>query len=281
MSIITGGLYIIATPIGNLEDICPRAISVLDKSDLILAEDTRHSRNLLRKFSINKPLVAYHDHNEKKQLPGIIDRLLNKEVIALISDAGTPLISDPGYHLVFSAHEHGIRIVPVPGPSALICALSVAGLPTNSFIFEGYLPVKKSARLEHLKSLSTEQRTLVFYEAPHRIVSVIIDMIDCFGKDRIATLVKELTKVHETIYRDSLLNIKSWLEADRDRQRGEFVLVIKGAEVEDFDQAEATRILNILLQSVSVNSAVSLATDILQGNRNKLYKLALKLNGEN
>jgi 16S rRNA (cytidine1402-2'-O)-methyltransferase len=225
-------------------------------------------------------LVAYHDHNEKKQLPGIIDRLLNKEVIALISDAGTPLISDPGYHLVFSAHEHGIRIVPVPGPSALICALSVAGLPTNSFIFEGFLPVKKSARLEHLKSLSTEQRTLVFYEAPHRIVSIIIDMIDCFGKDRVATLVKELTKVHETIYRDSLLNIKSWLEADQDRQRGEFVLVIKGAEVEDFDQAEATRILNILLQSVSVNSAVSLATDILQGNRNKLYKLALKLNGK-
>ena len=280
MSIISGSLYIIATPIGNLNDLSPRAIDILTNVDLIIAEDTRHSGVLLQKFGINVPIQAYHDHNERQRVPEVIDRLRNKETIALISDAGTPLINDPGYHLVTAAHDAGVRVIPIPGPSALISALCVSGLATDRFVFEGYPPTKKEVRLRCFEALTHQGRTLIFYEAPHRIIQTIDDAIHCFGSDRIAALGKELTKLNETVIRDTLGNIKIWLEADKSRQKGEFVLLIQGAKNAKFDEQEATRILKILLQSVSMKEAVRLATEILCGNRNELYKLAVLLKEE-
>ena len=280
MSIIPGSLYIVATPIGNIEDLSARAINVLGSVDLILAEDTRHSGHLLHKLGISTSMLAHHEHNENKQVTTVIKRLSKGETVALISDAGTPLISDPGYPLVVAAHEKGIRVIPLPGPSALICALSAAGLATDRFVFEGYLPAKKIARQKYLQVLSNETRTLVFYEAPHRIMQSLDDLIDCFGPQRGATLAKELTKLHEAIYRSTLLDIQFWLDADKSRQKGEFVLLIEGSERNTFDVAEATRTLKILLRSLSVKEATSIATELHQGNRNELYQLALQLKDE-
>jgi 16S rRNA (cytidine1402-2'-O)-methyltransferase len=277
VSIIPGSLYVVATPIGNIEDLSARAIKVLGSVDIILAEDTRHSGYLLHKLGISTPMLAHHDHNENKQVAGIIKRLSNGETVALISDAGTPLISDPGYSLVIAAHEEGISVIPVPGPSALISALSVAGLETDRFVFEGYLPAKKIARQKYMQALSNETRTLVFYEVPHRIMQSLDDLIDCFGSGRVAALVKELTKVHETVYRATLSDLKSWLEEDKSRQKGEFVLLIQGVTEAAFDEQVASRILKVLLQSVTVKEATSIATEILGGNRNELYQLALQL----
>jgi len=280
VSIISGSLYIIATPIGNLNDLSPRAINILSDVDLVIAEDTRHSGVLLQKLGINVPVQAYHDHNEQQRVPEIIDRLKNNESIALISDAGTPLINDPGYHLVKAAHVAGLRVIPIPGPSALIGALCVSGLATDRFIFEGYPPTKKEARLKYFNALIHQSRTLIFYETPHRIMQTIDDAVHCFGSDRLAALGKELTKMHETVIRDTLGNIKGWLEADKAHQKGEFVLLIQGIKNVKFDEQEATRILKILLQSVSMKEAVTLASEILCGNRNELYKLAVLLKEE-
>ncbi len=280
VSIIPGSLYVVATPIGNIEDLSARAIKVLGSVDIILAEDTRHSGYLLHKLGISTPMLAHHDHNENRQVASIVNRLKNGETMALISDAGTPLISDPGYSLVIAAHEEGIRVKPVPGASALICALSVAGLATDKFVFEGYLPTRKIARQKYLQTLSNETRTLIFYEVPHRIMQSLDDLIDCFGSGRMAALAKELTKIHETVYRASLSEIKSWLEKDKSRQKGEFVLLIQGANEAAFDEQEASRILKILLQSLSVKEATSIAAEILGSNRNELYQLALQLKDE-
>ena len=277
MSNKSGHLYIIATPIGNLEDISQRAVNILDSVDFILAEDTRHSRILLQKIGSSSSLIAFHEHNESRLVPVIIDRLKAGESAGLISDAGTPLISDPGYSLVVSAHENEISVIPIPGPSAVISALSIAGLATDKFIFEGYLPAKKVARQKYLQSLKNEDRTLVFFEVPHRIMQSIDDLVDCFGQQRKAALVKELTKVHETVYRNTLLKIRQWLNADKSRQKGEFVILVAGAEKDSFDITEATRILKILLQSLPIKEAVSIAVKILKGRKNDLYKLALKL----
>jgi 16S rRNA (cytidine1402-2'-O)-methyltransferase len=277
VSIIKGALYIVATPIGNLEDLSPRAISVLKHVDLIVAEDTRHSKPMLNQFGIETKIRAYHDHNEREQTPKLIELLQQGHSIALISDAGTPLICDPGYHLLGAAHAEKIKVIPVPGASAMVSALSASGFSAEKFIFEGYLPVKQVARQTRMQALQTEARTMVFHEVPHRIINFMEDSIDCFGASRQAVIAKEITKLHETIYRDSLENILLWLKEDAVRCKGEFVVVIQGEKTDQFDSAEAKRILQILLKDHSVKDAVKLATEILNGKKNELYKIAMDL----
>ncbi|MFT5425956.1 MAG: 16S rRNA (cytidine1402-2'-O)-methyltransferase [Gammaproteobacteria bacterium] len=277
MSIIKGALYIVATPIGNLEDLSPRAISVLKHVDLIVAEDTRHSKPMLNQFGIETKIRAYHDHNEREQTPKLIELLQQGQSIALISDAGTPLICDPGYHLLGAAHAEKIKVIPVPGASAMVSALSASGFSAEKFIFEGYLPAKQVARQTRMQALQTEERTMVFHEVPHRIIHFMEDSIDCFGASRQAVIAKEITKLHETIYRDSLENILLWLKEDAVRCKGEFVVVIQGEKTDQFDSAEAKRILQILLKDHSVKDAVKLATEILNGKKNELYKIAMDL----
>lgn len=277
MSIIKGALYIVATPIGNLEDLSPRAKMVLEKVDLIVAEDTRHSKPMLNQFGIETKIRAYHDHNERSQTPVLIEQLQAGMSIALISDAGTPLICDPGYHLLLAAHAEKIQVIPVPGPSALISALSVAGFSSEKFVFEGYLPARKTARQQRLQQLKDETRTLVFYEAPHRILASIEDAIICYGDERQAVIAKEITKRHENIQRGTLPEILDWLHSDKDLSKGEFVVVIQGDKTSQFDTQEASRILKILLADHSVKQAARLASEIMQGNRNELYNLAMDL----
>ena len=277
MSIIKGALYIVATPIGNLEDLSPRAKTVLENVDLIVAEDTRHSKPMLNKFGIETKVRAYHDHNERSQTPVLIKQLQTGMSIALISDAGTPLICDPGYHLLLAAHAERIKVIPVPGPSALISALSVAGFSSEKFVFEGYLPARKMARQQRLQQLKDETRTLVFYEAPHRILASIEDAIICYGGKRQAVIAKEITKQHENIQRGTLPELLDWLHSDKDLSKGEFVVVIQGNKTSQFDTQEASRILKILLADHSVKQAARLTSEIMQGNRNDIYKLAMDL----
>ena len=277
MSIIKGALYIVATPIGNLEDLSPRAKTVLESVDLIVAEDTRHSKPMLNQFGIETKVRAYHDHNERSQTPVLIEQLQAGMSIALISDAGTPLICDPGYHLLLAAHAEKLKIIPIPGPSALISALSVAGFSSDKFIFEGYLPAKKMARQQRMQQLKDEARTLVFYEAPHRILASIEDAIICYGGERQAVIAKEISKRHENIQRGTLLGLLDWLHSDKDLSKGEFVVVIQGNKTTQFDIQEASRILKILLADHSVKEAARLTSEIMQGNRNDIYKLAMDL----
>ncbi len=279
-SILKGALYIVATPIGNLEDLSPRAKMVLENVDLIVAEDTRHSKPMLNQFGIETKVRAYHDHNERSQTPMLIGQLQAGVSIALISDAGTPLICDPGYHLLVAAHVENIKVVPIPGPSALISALSVAGFPSEKFIFEGYLPAKQTARQQRLQELKDETRTLVFYEAPHRILSSIEDTIACYGDERQAAVAKEITKRHENIQRGTLVELLDWLHSDKDLTKGEFVVVIQGDKTSQFDRQEASRILKILLADHSVKESVRLGAKILNGKKNELYKLTMALQGK-
>jgi 16S rRNA (cytidine1402-2'-O)-methyltransferase len=276
---ISAGLYVVATPIGNLEDFTPRAIKILTEVSFILAENTRHSRKLLQHYGIKSPLWVYHDHNERQLVPRVINKIRSGKAVALISDAGTPLISDPGFRLVTTVHSEGLDIFPVPGPCALICALSASGLPTDRFVFEGFLPNKQHARRSRLTELAAEDRTLIFYEVPHRIHNCLEDMIACLGENRIATIARELTKKFETIHRDSLQNLLSWLTEDPIRQKGEFVLLVQGIQYERASKTESTRVLNILLQTLTVKDAVNIAAEILQVKKNTLYKLALELTG--
>lgn len=278
---ITGELYVVATPIGNLQDFTWRACHVLQTVDLILAEDTRHSAKLFIKYDIHTPLKAFHEHNEQQLIPEIMGKLHGGASVALVSDAGTPLINDPGFQLVRAAHAEGIRVIPVPGVSAVIAALSVAGLPTDHFVYEGFLPAKSATRKKRLEELSAEQRTLVFYEAPHRILATLADMITCLGEERQVTLAKELTKQFETIRHDKLPALKQWLEEDIDRCRGEFVLILQGNTQQSADDDEAERVLQILLQRVSVRDASNMAAKILRDNKNRLYQLALALEKKN
>ena len=277
MSIVKGALYIVATPIGNLEDLSPRAKAVLKNVDLIVAEDTRHSKPMLNQFGIETKIRAYHDHNERIQTPVLIEQLQAGMSIALISDAGTPLICDPGYHLLLAAHVEKIKVIPVPGPSALISALSVAGFSSEKFVFEGYLPARKTARRQRLQQLKGETRTLVFYEAPHRILASIEDAIICYGDERQAVIAKEISKRHENIQRGRLSGLLAWLHSDKDLSKGEFVVVIQGDKMSQFDTQEASRILKILLADHSVKQAARLTGEIMQGNRNDIYKLAMDL----
>ena len=250
---------------------------MLENVDLIVAEDTRHSKPMLNQFGIETKVRAYHDHNERKQTPVLIAQLQGGISIALISDAGTPLICDPGYHLLLAAHTEKIKVIPVPGPSALISALSVAGFSSEKFVFEGYLPARKTARQQRLQQLKDETRTLVFYEAPHRILASIEDAIICYGGERQAVIAKEITKQHENIQRGTLSALLDWLHIDKDLIKGEFVVVIQGNKTSQFDTQEASRILKILLADHSVKQAARLTSEIMQGNRNDIYRLAMDL----
>lgn len=279
MSNQSGVLYVIATPIGNLGDISSRAGQILTEVDLILAEDTRHSRKLLDYLGIVTPVKSYHDHNERESITGLLELLQTGKNLGLICDAGTPLIRDPGFHLVHAAHEEGIRVIPVPGVSALIAALSVAGLATDKFMFEGYLPDKQAARRKYLQTLASVSRTMVFYEAPHRIKNFLTDTITIFGENRRAVIAREITKKFETIRKDTLTGLLTWIASDANQQKGEFVIIIEGNHGEDQPQEqEVIRLIEILLShSLPVKEAAAIAAEITGERKNKLYQLALKL----
>lgn len=276
-----GILYVVATPIGNLGDMTPRAIETLQNVDLILAEDTRHSGGLLKKFGITTSMKAYHDHNERQMASGIIERLQGGSNMALISDAGTPLVSDPGYYLLSLAQQAKIQIIPIPGVSALIAALSTSGLASDRFTFNGFLPAKQTARQKKLQALKTETATQIFYEAPHRLAVCISDLKEVFGSKRNACIARELTKIYETIRTESLEELEQWLENDPGQCRGEIVIVVEGAEETDQnDDSDQERILSILLESLSPSQAVAAAVKITGGKKNQLYKLAQQLAGK-
>jgi 16S rRNA (cytidine1402-2'-O)-methyltransferase len=269
-------IYIVGTPIGNLDDITTRAIKILSEVDFIAAEDTRHSQKLLRHFAVLTPLISLHDFNEKQRVDVLLKRIEKGESMALISDAGTPLISDPGYTLIRAAHERGITVSPIPGACAAIAALCASGLPTDRFVFEGFLTTKAKSRQEYLKQLALEPRTLIFYEAPHRIVALVDEMANFFGAARCAALVKELTKTFETIYCGSLVQIKNWLLADDLHQKGEFVLAVKGnPSVRKVLEVDEDAVLAILQAELPLKQAVALTAKITGGNKNALYKRAL------
>ncbi|OCX91164.1 MAG: 16S rRNA (cytidine(1402)-2'-O)-methyltransferase [Pseudomonas sp. CO183] len=274
-----GTLYVVATPIGNLEDISARALRVLKEVSLIAAEDTRHSSRLLAHFGIQTPLAACHEHNEREEGGRFLGRLQAGENIALISDAGTPLISDPGYHLVHQARAAGVAVVPVPGACALIAALSAAGLPSDRFIFEGFLPAKAAARRARLETLKEEPRTLIFYEAPHRILESLRDFEDVFGGGRVAVLGRELTKTFETLKGLPLGQLRAWVEADSNQQRGECVVLVEGwhaPQDESAVSAESLRVLDLLLAEMPLKRAAAIAAEITGVRKNLLYQAALE-----
>ncbi|AGA87761.1 16S rRNA (cytidine(1402)-2'-O)-methyltransferase [Stutzerimonas stutzeri] len=274
-----GTLYVVATPIGNLEDISARALRVLKEVSLIAAEDTRHSSRLLAHFGIQTPLAACHEHNEREEGGRFLGRLQAGENIALISDAGTPLISDPGYHLVRQARAAGVAVVPVPGACALIAALSAAGLPSDRFIFEGFLPAKAAARRARLETLKEEPRTLIFYEAPHRILESLRDFEDVFGGGRVAVLGRELTKTFETLKGLPLGQLRAWVEADSNQQRGECVVLVEGwhaPQDESAVSAESLRVLDLLLAEMPLKRAAAIAAEITGVRKNLLYQAALE-----
>jgi len=276
---MSGILYVVATPIGNLEDFTVRAKKTLQQVDLIAAEDTRHSQKLLDAYLISKPMISLHNYNEEQRIESLIEKLESGKNIALISDAGTPLISDPGYRLVKKVSECGIAVVPIPGPSALICALSVAGLATDRFVYEGFLPAKEAARKARLEVLMEETRTLIFYESPHRIHQCLETLQEVMSATRQIVIAKELTKRFETVYRASIKEAIAWLKADDDRSRGEFVLILAGAEEKesDDDKQEAKRVLTVLLKQVRLKQAVKIATELCELGKNEIYALALEL----
>lgn len=279
-----GTLYVVATPIGNLDDISARMLKTLQNVALIAAEDTRHSARLMQHFGINTPLIACHDHNERDQGLRLVERLLAGESIALISDAGTPLISDPGFHLVRAARAAGVPVVPVPGPCALVAALSAAGLPSDRFVFEGFLPARSSGRRQQLEALREEPRTLIFYEAPHRLLESLCDMQTVFGDERVVVLARELTKTFETIKGAPLVELCAWVEADSNQQRGECVLLVEGwraPEGEESLSAEVLRILQLLLAELPLKRAAALAAEITGVRKNLLYQEALRLQKDN
>lgn len=274
-------LYIVATPIGNLGDISHRAIEVLRRADIIAAEDTRHSSRLTQHFGISTRLVSYHDYSSSGREDAILAELAAGHSVALISDAGTPLISDPGYSLVVRARQMQITVIPVPGACALTTALCAAGLPTDRFVFEGFPPHKQGARRQLFESLASEQRTVIFYESPHRIADSVIDMRDVFGEQRQAVICRELTKTWETIHGDSLGALSQWIMADDNNRRGEFVVLIHGAPVVDQDSqlSEADRQLRILLEELPVKQAAALVAKLTGHKKNAVYKRALELAG--
>jgi 16S rRNA (cytidine1402-2'-O)-methyltransferase len=273
-----GILYIVATPIGNLQDMSLRAIEVLKAVDCIVAEDTRHSQPLLQHFSIDTPTLALHDHNERDRTDQLLKRLQKGESIALISDAGTPLISDPGYYLVRETRLANIRVIPVPGACAAIAALSAAGLATDRFIFEGFLPAKAAARDSRLTELCEEPRTIIFYEAPHRIIDLLTSLQQIFGADRQAVIAREITKLFETIKSGTLAELVAFVTADSNQQRGEIVVVVDGLkEVSDANMQNMQRILTILLVDLPLKQAVELTGKITGHKKNDVYDVALAI----
>ncbi len=276
----SGTLYVVATPIGNLGDMSQRAIEVLKQVDVIAAEDTRHSGRLLQHFVISTSAIAVHEHNETKVSADLVKRLEQGESIALISDAGTPLVSDPGYHLIRMAGDAGITVTPIPGACAAITALSASGMPSDHFSFEGFLPSKSAARKAILEKRVNETGTLIFYESPHRILDTLKDMTDIFGAERESVMARELTKKFETIKRAPLAELLSFVKADNDQQKGEFVILIHGAEKEpdtSADTQELQRVLKILLNRVSLKEAVAIAVEITSLKKNQVYEQAVML----
>lgn len=275
-------LYVVATPIGNLQDITLRALEVLKTVDVIAAEDTRHTSHLLSHFAIQKKLIAVHEHNEQKSAQILLERLRAGGSIALVTDAGTPGISDPGAIVVDVLREAGVKVVPVPGASAVIAALSASGITANGYVFYGFLPASGSQRRKTLEALKGYSSTLVFYEAPHRIIECVEDLAKVLGGERRITIARELTKTFETFHRCVLQDAKGWLESDPNQQRGEFVLLVEAAAVvEEADISEdAERILRLLLADLPLKQAVKLATEITGLKKNILYEFALKLKDE-
>ncbi len=262
----------------------PRAVEILSTVALIAAEDTRHSGRLMQHFDIRTPMWSLHDHNERGQADRIVQRLQQGENIALISDAGTPLISDPGFHLVRSVRDAGFAVVPVPGACALIAALSASGLPTDRFAFEGFLPARSKGRRERLESVADDGRTLIFYESPHRLLESLADMQDVLGADRYVVLARELTKTFETIHGDSLANLQAWVREDPYQQKGEFVLLVQGVVAAEVDEEaldrESLRVLDVLLEDLSVKQASALAARICGAKKKLFYQAALARKGE-
>jgi 16S rRNA (cytidine1402-2'-O)-methyltransferase len=273
-----GTLYIVATPIGNLADLAPRARETLASVDLIAAEDTRHSRRLLSHFGIATRLQSLHEHNEARAVSQLIDKLESGQSVALISDAGTPLISDPGYRLAAAAHAAGIAVSPVPGPSAVVAALSAAGLPTDRFCFEGFLPTKRSARQERLATLNNEPRTMVLYESVHRVTECVADLANAFGANRLAFIGREISKQHEQCVSATLGELQQMLADGRITEKGEFVIVLAGAELatEAKGDLEATELLQKLMTELPGKKAAALAAEILGRRPNEMYRLMLE-----
>lgn len=270
-----GTLWVVATPIGNLDDFAPRAIAVLKRVAVVAAEDTRHSQVLLARFAIATPAVAYHEHNERTMSDKLVARLLAGEDVALVSDAGTPTLSDPGYRLVRAAREAGVRVSTVPGPSAAVAALSVSGLASDRFVFEGFLPARGAARRARLEALRDDERTLVFYEAKHRIEETLADLVEAFGGERRAAIARELTKLHETVLDGTLAALAERVAGDAEQRLGEFVLVIAGAAGTDDEarrQREGERVFAMLAKELPAGKAAKLAAAITGAKRNALYR---------
>jgi 16S rRNA (cytidine1402-2'-O)-methyltransferase len=280
--VIPGTLYVVATPIGNLGDMSERAREVLGRVAIIAAEDTRHTRTLLQAFAIATPLVSLHEHNEAARVGPLVERMRRGDAVALVSDAGTPLLSDPGYNLVRGVLDAGLPVSPVPGPSAAIAALSASGLPTDRFVFEGFLPSKAVARKTALAALAQEPRTLIFYEAPHRLTEVLVDMAQTFGGTRRASIGRELTKRFETMYHGTLAELAERSKQDPDMSRGELVLIVAGlAGGEPATLAvDAEKVLRALLDELPVSQAAKLAARITGEKRADLYARALQLHNE-
>jgi 16S rRNA (cytidine1402-2'-O)-methyltransferase len=275
-------LFIVATPIGNLGDLSPRAAQVLGTVDVVAAEDTRRCRQLLTHMGVSTRLVSYHDHSDKRQVDGLLRILEGGGSIALVSDAGTPLISDPGYRLVRAVLDAGFRVVAVPGPCAAVAALSIAGLPSDRFVFEGFLPARSAARCARLQELRTESRTLIFYESPRRIAAALQDLESVFGALRPCSMARELTKLHETLLAGTVASVRERVEADPEQQLGEIVLIIGGAVGSDSDATalNVNSMLEALLKRLPLKDAVACAVEISGHSRNELYRLALSLRPE-
>ncbi|TMM47718.1 16S rRNA (cytidine(1402)-2'-O)-methyltransferase [Colwellia ponticola] len=277
-TLIPATLYIVATPIGNLGDISQRAIDILTQVDVIACEDTRHTGKLLAAFSIKNKTMSLHDHNERQRQDQIASMLQEGKTIALVSDAGTPLISDPGFHLVRHCRSLGLNVSPVPGACAAISALSVAGLPTDRFSFEGFLPSKSGARQATLLALAAEPRTMVFYDAPRRAIDTVRDIVTTLGGERYIVIARELTKTFETIHSDSADNFLAWLEQDANQLKGEMVLIIEGYKAKENEiSAEVISTLKLLLTEMKPKKACAIAAEIYGVKKNALYEFALSL----
>lgn len=271
--------YVVATPIGNIEDWSPRAIETLKTVDLIFAEDTRHSAKLMQLFSISTPMRSLHDHNETDRIDEILNLLNDDKSIAIISDAGTPLISDPGFKVVRALREHEQKVIPIPGVSALITALSVSGIATDRFSFEGFLPAKSSGRKSKMDALRKDPRTLIFYESSHRIIEMLKDAISVFGEERYAFIGREMTKRYESYISNTLEELLTYYQTHSDEQRGEYVVVIEGssAETEQSEGVDLNELLEILLAELPLKQAVNIAMKITKLSKNHVYQTALMI----
>lgn len=278
MTDLTGILYIVATPIGNLQDITQRALETFAQVDLIAAEDTRHSGLLLSHYGIKKPFFALHDHNEQEKAHILVEKLKQGSNIALISDAGTPLISDPGFHLVRQCREAGIRVVPLPGACAAITALCASGIASDRFCFEGFLPAKSKARKDKLENIAEEDRTLIFYESTHRILDTLEDMQSVLGEERYMVLAREMTKTWETITGNTIKNLREWLLEDLNRTKGEMVLIVEGKPKSDNNNEispQAVKALELIAEELPLKKAAAIVAELYGYKKNALYQFGL------